>query len=457
MIRNSCDHGLESPAERLEKGKSKTGELILKASHQGGSVHITITDDGRGVNVEKVSRLALEKGVVTEEELEKMSRDEKIMLITRPGFSTADQISDVSGRGVGMDVVKSTIEKLGGQLSIQSEDDKGSEILLELPLTLAIVPAVIIRQGDSRYAIPQTNVDELLCLYRDKGEFIESANLQETYRLRDELLPIVRLKETFEFSQPLSEVEKALIYQKYHGEAAESKEAETVVVLKASSQRYGLVVDEIISSEEIVVNALHSSLEALPCVSGATVMGDGRVSLILDSEGIAQFNNINYSVSKSSSKVELNDLEENTVSAFRFECNQHLLAVPVSSMKRIVRVKASDFQSVGHDCFVTVSDRSLAVLNPLKYLKLEEGDVSEELFLIIAKSESQDCGILADRILEIQSISEFLERDESEFLAGRFLLDEQLNLLLNLDNIVQSFTEKAAFVEAIKLADMEVE
>ena len=455
LIRNSCDHGLENAEERIEQGKEASGKLVLKACHEAGCVHISIEDDGRGVDVEKVSRLALEKGLVSEEELAKLSQQDLVMLITRPGFSTADEVSSISGRGVGMDVVKSCIEKLGGQLSIKSEAGLGSKILLELPLTLAIVPAMLIEQGKQRYAVPQVNVEELLCLYKDEGNRIEHANGQESYRLRDELLPIVRLEETFNAKHSFTALEKAQTIEKYHSSDSETPEKLMIIVLKTANRRYGLVVDKILSSEEIVVNPLHSRLQNLPCVTAATVMGDGQVALILDAEGIANYNNITFIQHRKEKDPLVDKVIDQSLEVFRFEYQGCLLAIKVSEMRRIVRVQREDFQYIDSECFVTVDESSIQVYDPASYLAIDSPSKTENLYLILARNSEKACGLLADKLLETYTVTDFSERQSSVYISGRFLLNSKINLLLDLESIIQKKHHLGDCIESKNLSEME--
>ncbi|HHO48152.1 MAG TPA: chemotaxis protein CheA, partial [Desulfobacteraceae bacterium] len=272
IIRNSCGHGIETPEERVKAGKPKTGLITIAAFHEAGRVNIRIDDDGRGVDIDRIRKKIVEKGLKTVAELEQMTHQEVLNLVFLPGFSTMDQADDVCGRGVGMDVVKTGIEKIGGTFEFESRTGEGTSILLQLPLTLAIIPSLIVSSLGNLFAIPQVSLVELVTLYdEDVRRRIERADDQEVYRLRGRLLPIVRLAEVLTRPQLFNRETRSEIAEKYArlppaGETGLSSTAGgpesesdslSFVVLKVGNSLYGLVVDEIIGTEEIVVKPLH--------------------------------------------------------------------------------------------------------------------------------------------------------------------------------------------------------
>jgi two-component system chemotaxis sensor kinase CheA len=273
IVRNSIDHGIETPEKRVAAGKPAEGTLMMRAFHEGGQVNIEIVDDGGGIAIDKVRARALERGLIKADEAARMTERELTNLIFAPGFSTAEKVTDVSGRGVGMDVVRTNIEKIGGSVDVQSTRGQGTTLKIKIPLTLAIIPALVIRAGGQRFAIPQVNLLELVRLdgaaARDALEHIYDAPV---FRLRGNLLPLLFLRR-----------ELAL------GEAAQSgNTALNIVVLQADSRQFGLVVDGVCDTEEIVVKPLSKQLKSIPVYAGATIMGDGLVALILDVFGLAQ-------------------------------------------------------------------------------------------------------------------------------------------------------------------------
>jgi two-component system chemotaxis sensor kinase CheA len=256
LIRNSIDHGIETPEERKKHGKSETGLLKIKASRERDHVAISIEDDGKGIDTDKVKKAAIKRGVIEKSDAEKMSETELLNLIFMPGFSTAEKVSKVSGRGVGMDVVKSEIEAVGGSVIIKSEMGKGTEVLLKLPLTLAIIQALLVRLGEERYAIPLANINMIVDV---ESKDIKSIKNQEVIKIYEEVIPIVRLHEV--------DPERSTFI---------------VVIIERGIKKVGLIVDDLVVQREIVIKALDPIFSDVRGVSGATILGDGKVALILD-------------------------------------------------------------------------------------------------------------------------------------------------------------------------------
>jgi two-component system chemotaxis sensor kinase CheA len=280
LVRNCVDHGIETPEKRAAAGKPSEGLLFLRAFHEGGQVNIEISDDGAGIDPRLLKQKAIELGLVTPEQARQMDEQTALNLVFMPGFSTTEKVTDVSGRGVGMDVVKTNIEKIGGMVDIESKAGEGTRVKIRIPLTLAIIPALIVATGKQRYAIPQTSVLELVMLAAEKAtRGIEMVHGSPVYRLRENLLPLVYLDK--ELAVRSSRVDAA---NAQSGDAA----VVNIVVLQADNQKFGLVVDEVNDTGEIVVKPLGKGLKGIPTFVGATVMGDGRVALILDVVGLAR-------------------------------------------------------------------------------------------------------------------------------------------------------------------------
>lgn len=266
LIRNAMDHGLETPEERMEVGKPRTGTLVLSAVHEGNSIIISIKDDGRGIDTDRVGRKAIEKGLITEEQLAGMSQREMFDLIFLPGFSTKDKASDLSGRGVGMDVVKTNIKKLNGLIEIKSEKGLGSEFILRLPLTLAIIQSLLVEVEGEIYSIPLASVLETLRV--DQRDFHVIGG-QEVLKLRDMVLPLIRLEQVFR------------VQRRY-----EQDNFCYVVVIGAADKRVGLVVTRLVGQQEVAIKSLGNYLANVPGIAGSTILGDGRVTLIVDPVGM---------------------------------------------------------------------------------------------------------------------------------------------------------------------------
>ncbi|NWN96436.1 MAG: chemotaxis protein CheA [Bacillus sp. (in: Bacteria)] len=262
LLRNSVDHGIEMPEERLRKGKPEEGTIQLKAYHSGNHVFIEITDDGAGINREKVARKAVEKGIITEEQMNQLTDKEIFNLILTSGFSTADKISDISGRGVGLDVVKNTIESLGGTISVHSEENVGTTFLIQLPLTLSIISVMLVEVQREKYAIPLTSIIETAIFKKSE---IYYAHEQPVIDFRGKVVPILSIQEIFQVPKVI-----------------EGNDYISTVIIRKGDKLAGLVVDSFIGQEEIVLKSLGNYLTNVFAISGATILGDGQVALIID-------------------------------------------------------------------------------------------------------------------------------------------------------------------------------
>lgn len=263
LLRNSLDHGVEHPDDREAKGKPRVGEVGLIARHEGNNVVIMVTDDGNGIDAEVIRRKAVEKGVISQDEADNLSDADAVRLIFLPGFSTAEQITDVSGRGVGMDVVRSKIESLGGHVDVETKIDEGSVFKIKLPLTLAIIQALLVKVEKEMYAIPLGSIDRTINITQ---EDIKTVQNKEVIVLRGQIIPIIRLGDVLNVPRDEGEENNDIF----------------VVVVHIGERKAGIVVDTLIGQQEIVIKTLGKLLAGLKVISGATVLGDGRVALILD-------------------------------------------------------------------------------------------------------------------------------------------------------------------------------
>ena len=273
LVRNALDHGLETPEVRIAAGKPATGTLLLNAYHQGGNIVIEISDDGAGINRKKVLRKAVERGLLSEAEAATMPDDKVCDLIFQPGFSTADVVSDVSGRGVGMDVVRRNIQDVGGSVELSSQEGQGSRITIRLPLTLAILDGQLVRVGDQIYIIPLVSIIESLQARAESINVV--AGMAEVYRLRDDYLSVIRLHRIFNIQADTEDLTKGLL-----------------VVVEGDSQKAGIFVDELLGQQQVVIKSLESNYRRVDGVSGATILGDGSVALIMDIPGLIRMTNL---------------------------------------------------------------------------------------------------------------------------------------------------------------------
>ena len=261
LLRNAADHGLETTEERVSLGKPRKGTIKLQAYQDGNSVMIVVEDDGKGINVNKVKNKAIDKGTITKEEAATMTEKEIIELLFRPSFSTAEKISDLSGRGVGLDVVKSKITALGGHVEVETEWGKGSKFIVRLPLTLAIIQALMISVADDKYAIPLSNIQNIEDVYKEDIKLVQN---QEVIVVRDEIIPIIRLRDVLGLPEE------------------EDKDMMMGVIVKKGEKQVGFIVDSLIGQQEIVIKSLGKYLSGIDIIAGATILGNGEVALILD-------------------------------------------------------------------------------------------------------------------------------------------------------------------------------
>ena len=293
LVRNSVDHGIEAPADRVAKGKPTAGRITLTAAQKTARFSSRSATTG-GASIPRPSATRpLAMRLKTEAELDRMSPRDLFSLILLPGFSTARSVSEVSGRGVGMDVVKTNIELLEGSLTIDSHPGLGTAMILRMPLTLAIIPCLIVTVNGERYAIPQRDLEEAICLHPGMKGRIERAFDTEVYRLRGRLLPIVRMKEVLSRRQPFTAKTKAEILAEY-AVKPDPRRIAYILVLRTAGRRFGLVVDEVKGTEEIVVKPMHPSIKKVGIFTGATIMGDGRVALIADVAGIVEHARLSF-------------------------------------------------------------------------------------------------------------------------------------------------------------------
>ncbi|MCH8110476.1 MAG: chemotaxis protein CheW [Proteobacteria bacterium] len=287
MVRNSGDHGIESPAERAAAGKPETGKIILNAFHEGGHIIVEISDDGAGLPIKKLGAKAVASGLTTEAQLESMSDQQILQFIFKPGFSTAEKVTSVSGRGVGMDVVRTNVDKIGGTIDVKSQEGKGTTITVKIPLTLAIVSALIVACAGERFAIPQLSVVELVGVSGETANKIETINKTPVLRLRNRLLPLVNLREVLgleveETDQPDADDQTSNLA--HEADVSNS----FIIVTQVGNYTFGIVVDKVFDTEEIVVKPVAPILREISVFSGNTILDDGSVIMILDPNGIAK-------------------------------------------------------------------------------------------------------------------------------------------------------------------------
>jgi two-component system chemotaxis sensor kinase CheA len=403
LVRNSVDHGIELPEERVKVGKDRTGRLILRAFHEGGQVNIEISDDGAGLNGERIRKKAVERAMISAEQAARMTDREIFNLIFLPGFSTAEKVTNVSGRGVGMDVVKTNVEKIGGTVDVQSALGRGTTVKVKIPLTLAIIPALVVTCGGDRYAIPQVSLLELVRLEADEvGKGIELVHGAPVYRLRGRLLPLVYLNRELKLGAEANP-------------ATESNGAVNIVVLQADERQFGLVVDQINDTEEIVVKPLRKQLKTVKTFAGSSIMGDGKVALILDVLGLAQ---------RASVVTETRDralTEKTTESAGTVVDKQTFLlfagpgdsrmAIPLSTLARLEEFPVAQVEMSGSQWVTQYRGQILPLIrlsvvleerrNKLRALQAPPTADSGPIQALVLNHEGRSFGLVVERILDI--------------------------------------------------------
>jgi len=456
LVRNACDHGVERPEERLAAGKSETGKVTLSAYHESGQIHVDIKDNGKGMSREVIRRKVLEKKLKTEDELARMNDQDLINLVLLPGFSTASEITDVSGRGVGMDVVKTGVEKFGGSVSLTTVEGEGSVIKLRLPLTLAIIPSLIVQSGNERFAIPQVNLEELVCLY-DKDAFtrIECAGAREVFRLRDTLLPMVRLREALarermfdedalsEVTDQNSEARKEMGIK--YKEAEESGHtihySLNFAVLRSGNLRFGLIIDRIHGSEEIVVKPMHRAVKSIPLYSGATVLGDGKVAMILDATGLARHYNVRDVGGGKDSKKQKAVVEDGTElrSLLLFSNGgSEQFGVSMQDVKRVEAIETAAIERVGSQEYITLDGVSTRVVRLEDGLRVQSSSQPENMFFLIPQNARKPYGLLVEKLIDSGHYEVKLNKEsyQAEGVEGTALIKKKMTVLVNLEQLM---------------------
>ena len=411
LVRNSVDHGIELPEDRVKWGKDPTGRLMLRAFHEGGQVNIEISDDGAGLNVERIHQKAVERGVITVEQGGRMTEREIFNLIFLPGFSTAEKVTNVSGRGVGMDVVKTNVEKIGGTVDIQSTLGRGTTVRVKIPLTLAIIPALVVTCGGDRYAIPQVSLLELVRIEADDvAKGIELVHGVPVYRLRGRLLPLVYLNQELKLG---ADARPATVRDA----------AVNIVVLQADERQFGLVVDEINDTEEIVVKPLRQQLKTVKTFAGSSIMGDGKVALILDVLGLAQRAGVvtetrNRALTEKATESAATIGEKQTFLLFAGpgDCR---MAIPLSTLARLEEFPVAQVEMSGSQWVTQYRGQILPLIrlnivlqeqekeqykdrrNRLRTMKAPPLPDSGQIQVLVLNHQGRCFGLVVERILDI--------------------------------------------------------
>lgn len=469
LVRNSADHGIELPEVRMAAGKPREGNITLHAFHEGGQVHITISDDGSGLDPRRILAKAVERGIVTPEAANSLSPSEINNLIFAPGFSTAEKVTDLSGRGVGMDVVRTNIEKLGGVVNIESTLGQGTTISLQLPLTLAIIQTIVVGSGGFRFAIPQVNIEEFVWVEAaDVHERVEQYHGHDVLRLRGRLLPLVHLGKLLDLAGMVRPQQGELISDRREriadrrgrsGQAMREDRPErgkdrrqswqsdyNIVVARAGKNCFGLIVDQLLDMEEIVVKPLSAFLKRSRCFSGATILGDGQVILILDVLGIAaaaelHFADLAAAESRQREEERRREDEENrlrqSVLLLRGGADEQF-AMPQGMVARLERISPDQIQRMGDREYVDYHGNAMPLLRLDQCLPVHPlPEDAQELFLVVPKMTENpgappSAGILVSAIYDARDIVTEVTEDLKfgPGVRGSALVDNRITYFL---------------------------
>jgi two-component system chemotaxis sensor kinase CheA len=458
LVRNSVDHGIEVPEVRAKAGKPRTGRLILRAFHEGGQVNIEISDDGAGLNGERIRKKAIERGVITAEQAARMSEREILNLIFLPGFSTAEKVSNVSGRGVGMDVVKTNVEKIGGLVDLQSTLGRGTTVRVKIPLTLAIIPALVVTCAGERYAIPQVNLLELVRLDAEHAvTAIEMVHGVPVYRLRGRLLPLVYLSRELELDE--------------FNQLRKNEDAVNIVVLQADDRQFGLVVDQINDTEEIVVKPLRKQLKTVKTFAGSSIMGDGKVALILDVLGLAQRANV---VSEARERPLTDKVADSVATAGDKQTfllftgfGDSRMAIPLSTLARLEEFPVSQVEMSGNEWVTQYRGQILPLVrlavvmeerrHRLRALHTPPAEDSGPLQVLVMNHEGRSFGLVVERILDIvESRGDVKSKATRPAVLYSLVIGERVTELLDIPAILKMAGVGAAEPGTVALKTTEV-
>ena len=442
LVRNAVDHGIETPEARRKAGKPETGALFLRAFHEGGQVNIEIADDGGGIDPERIAHKAIERNLITAQQAAQMSQRDFLNLIFTPGFSTAEKVTNVSGRGVGMDVAKNNIEKINGSIDVQSQIGRGTTVKIKIPLTLAIIPALIVRCAGERYAIPQVSLIEVVRLAgEDAHQKTETFYRVPVYRLRGKLLPLVFLSRELRLTDATAPAQ-----------GDDDNYAVNIVVLQADDRQFGLVVDSVHDTEEIVVKPLGKQLKALSVFAGATIMGDGKVALILDVLGLAQRARVvserRQALQEDPSAYPQGQRGDSQTLLLFANASGERLALPLSQVARLEKFSRSQVECAGPREVVQYRgqimpliqlSQVLANAGPGALLSSGNGAAAERetLEVVVHTNRGHSIGLVVDRILDIVEDTFAVQGPGGrEGVCGTLVVQGKVTELLDLDKVI---------------------
>lgn len=435
IVRNSCDHGLEAPADRRAAGKNENGTITLSASHEGGYIIIKITDDGRGINMAKIKEKIISSVLASESDLESLSDQQIMQYIFHPGFSAADKMFLVSGRGLGMDVVKANIKKMGGTVELDSVYGKGSEFSIKIPLTFAIISVLIVEACGERFAIPQLNVTELVCVGKPSGHVVEMINKAPVIRLREKLLPLVELGNVLGL---------------HEDDMDWSARDAFVVVCRIGGTDFGVIVDRVFDTEEIVVKPVAEILKSISLYSGNTILGDGSVIMILDTNGLARTLG-DVVVAKDDQDGAQRDKGEKLIGFLLFSIGRGApKAVPLEMVSRLEEIEVTKIEIAGDEPVVQYHGDLMRLVSLPGSDALPIEGLAQ---IVVFTYDNRTVGLVVSQILDI-AYAPFdvkLQSKEKEYLGSMVIHDKTTDVVdvsqLLISTLGESETAEDAPVE----------
>jgi two-component system chemotaxis sensor kinase CheA len=471
LVRNSIDHGIELPEIREKQGKDPVGRIVLKASHGAGKIFIEIVDDGRGMDPEELAERAVDLGLIPREQIRTMDEKARCHLVFLPGFSTSQKVNDMSGRGVGMDVVKSNIEAIGGRVTIESQPGLGARFLMEVPLTLAIIPSQIVQTEQQRFAIPQANLEELVRIppgrISEKIEFISGAPV---IRLREDLLPLVRLSDILEMPRTYACPDTGAIKTDRRHQIADRRSANpgadspenrerrtlsgtdrrfhaasalNIAVVSTGTLTYGLIVDELQDAEEIVVKPLGRHLKSCGAFAGATIMGDGRVALILDISSLADLaalSPVNHSDSDADNTDSPDSQKNETRALLTFRgAPEERFAIPLERVIHIEKILARNMETMGHMTVVQTRNTTLPVCALDEVADIHPVPMEEMMVVVVCDLKDRPMGLRVTGPVDAVDTREVLDTQtlSQPGISGSLTLDGHTVMVVDPDQVAR--------------------
>ncbi|MEV4274397.1 chemotaxis protein CheA [Actinoplanes xinjiangensis] len=413
LVRNAVDHGIEEPERRIASGKDPEGTLTLRAYHEGGHVAVEVADNGAGLNVERIAQKAVENGLLRPEQIPNMDKRDIMAMVFQPGFSTAAKVTNVSGRGVGMDVVKTNIENIGGAVSVDSTPGEGTVWRLTIPLTLAIIQALTVDCADQRYVVPQVAVLELVFIDGNTTK-VEYASGAPVYRLRGKLLPLVRL-------------DRAL------GLEVGGDQGVYIMVLQADGRRFGLVVDRVLNTEEVVVKALNTRFKDIGLYAGATILGDGKVGLILDVSSLARRSHLAVDSERETVADKRGQQGGGTERLLVTAVGERRVAIPLDTVTRLEEFPRDRIEHAGSREVVQYRGQILPLVRLSHLLGAYGEELEGDTVSVVVYSEGgKSVALVVDRIVDIAENSTTARRDaEEDGLVGTAVIQQRVTELLD--------------------------